>query len=144
MTETKSGAFIRSRNPFVEVEGYRRDSYSTFIKRAAHKLSLHGQKGKYVSLFRLNGARVLDEEVTVKGKTKPWTLGNYLLLMKKSPNHVKMGIGYVSIINDDFPESSCGSEVVLHAYKRFKFIVILLQAEGCLSESSSEAPSRKI
>lgn len=112
MTETKSGAFIRSRNPFVEVEGYRSDSYTTFTKRAAHKLSLRGEKGKYVSLFRLNGARVLDEEVTVKGKSKHWTLGNYLLLIKKSPNRVKMGIGYVSM-NNDFSDSS-SDKVVLY------------------------------
>ena len=114
MTESKSGSFIRSRNPFVEVEGYRSDSYTTFTKRAAHKLSLRGEKGKYVSLFRLNGARVLDEEVTVKGKGKPWTLGNYLLLMKKSPNHVKMGIGYVSM-NNDFSDSS-SDKVVLYYF----------------------------
>ena len=103
MKETRSGVYTRVKAPYVEMEAYRSDSYITFVKRAAHKCHLTEKKNKLLSLFKLNGARVLDEEVTVKGKPKPWTLGNYLLLMKKSPNNIKMGIGYVDC---DFNSSS--------------------------------------
>ena len=37
---------------------------------------------------------MLDQPVTMKGKAKPWTLGNYLLLMKKGASSVKMGVAY--------------------------------------------------
>lgn len=97
MQRTKSGVFTRSNNPFVEMEAYRSDSYSAFVKRAAHKCRLCGQKNKFVSLFKLNGARVLDEDVILNDKARPWTLGRYLLLIKKAPSNVKMRVGYLSV-----------------------------------------------
>lgn len=51
--------------------------------------------GTDLSLFKINGTRVVNKSVTVKGNKKPWTIGNYLLLMKKSPSAVKIGVGYV-------------------------------------------------
>ncbi len=96
----KSGVFTRAKSPFVEMEAYRSDSYSTFVKRAVSKCHIRGKKNHILSLFKTNGARVLDEQVTIKGKSKPWTLGNYLLLMKKSPNSVKMGVGYLEMSTD--------------------------------------------
>lgn len=106
MSETKAGVFSRSKNPFVEIGAYRSDNYSTFVKRAAKKLQLQGKPQKILSLFKLNVARVLDEEVTIKDKTKPWTLGNYLLVMRKSPNVVKLGIGYVTYSDSSSSPSS--------------------------------------
>lgn len=96
MTQSKSGAFSRAHHPYVEVEAHKSDSYSKFVKRAASKckLSTH-KKDKELSLFKVNGARVLDSDITVKGKPRPWTLGNYLGLLKKSPSSVKLGVGYV-------------------------------------------------
>ena len=111
MRESRSGVFTRAKAPFVEMEAYRSDSYSTFVKRAAHKCHLTGKKNKFLSLFKLNGARVLDEDVTIKGKAKPWTLGNYLLLMKKSPNNVKMGIGYIDCEISDTSSSNNDDKV---------------------------------
>ena len=52
---------------------------------------------------------MLDESVTVKGKLKPWTLGNYLLLMKKSPSNVKLGVGYFTPPLEDVASSSSSS-----------------------------------
>ena len=86
----------RSKNAIVEMKAYRSDSYASFVKRAADKLNLRIEKNKILSLFKLNGARVLDEDIVVKCRQKPWTLGNYLLLMKKSPATTKMGIGYLA------------------------------------------------
>ena len=73
MVQTRPGAFSRSKNTFVEMEAYRCDSYSTFVKRAVKKLHLTGKQNKFFSLFKLNGARVLDEPLTVKNVSKPWT-----------------------------------------------------------------------
>ena len=84
MKETRPEMFVRARSPFVEMEAKKSDSYTIFTKRAAKRCHLGEAEGKILSLFKLNGARVLNECVTVKGKVKPWTLGNYLLLMKKS------------------------------------------------------------
>ena len=67
------------------------------------------EKGKVLSLFKMNGARLLDENVTVKGNQKPWTLGNYLLLMRKSPSNVKLGVGYFSPLPENVTGSSSSS-----------------------------------
>lgn len=101
MIEVRPGTMKRSKNPIVEIKAYRSDSYATFVKRAAGKLNLRGEKRKFLSLFKLNGARVLDEDIVVKGRHKPWTLGNYLLLMKKSPTAAKMGVGYLACSDSD-------------------------------------------
>ena len=89
----KSGIFSRAGNPFIEMEA----CYTNFIKKAAKKCRMNGKKDTYISLFKVNGARILDEPITLKGKAKRWTLGNYLLLLKKAPSNVKLGIGYLPI-----------------------------------------------
>ena len=94
MKESRPGVFVRSKSPFIEIEACKGDKYVTFAKRASIKCRLNHQEGKELALFKLNGARILDEDVTIKGRLKPWTLGNYLLLMKKSPSSVKLGVGY--------------------------------------------------
>ena len=81
MKEGKCGAFYWAKQPLVEMEANKRDNYTTYAKKAAVKCQLSEEKGKILSLFKLNGARVLDESVTVKGNQKPWTLGNYLFLV---------------------------------------------------------------
>lgn len=65
------------------------------MKRAAKKCGLNDIMNKELSLFKLNGARVLDNEITISGRQRSWTLGNYLQLLKKSPSAVKMGVGHV-------------------------------------------------
>ena len=65
------------------MEANKSDNYTTFAKKAAIKCCLSEEKGKLLSHFKLNGARMLDESVTIKGKLKLWILGNYLFLMKK-------------------------------------------------------------
>lgn len=72
------GAFSRCRSPYIQIEACRSDSYRVFAEKAA--------QNKELLPLKLNGAMILDEPITVKGKSRPWTLGNYLLLMKKAPN----------------------------------------------------------
>lgn len=104
MEEKRPGVFSRVKSPFVEMGAYRRDSYSVIANRAAKKCHLNYCKGKILSLFKLNGARILDEDININGKVKLWTMGNYILLMKKSPCNIKLGVGYV------LSESSSNSE----------------------------------
>ena len=107
MIESKSGVFSRAHYPYVEIEAYKSDTYSKFVKRAALKCRLESnRKDKELSLFKINGARVLDCDVSVKSKPRPWTLGNYLGLLKKSPTAVKLGVGYLA--KDS--KSSCSSD----------------------------------
>ena len=41
------------------------------------------------------GAVILNEDVMVNKKKRPWTLGSYLSLLKKSAGAVKLGIRYM-------------------------------------------------
>lgn len=140
MKESRPGVFARAKQPFVEIEANKSDSYTVFARKAAIKCRLGSEeKGKVLSLFKLNGARVLNESVTVKGKQKPWTLGNYLLLMKKSPSNVKLGVGYFTPPSSDITSSSSSSddenekkkqyEVSLHLHKQ-KSLTCGLIVEG--------------
>ena len=49
-------------------------------------------------LFKLNGVMILNKPVKVKRKSKPWTIGRYLLLTKKSSYIAKLGIGYADTL----------------------------------------------
>ena len=83
MTESKRGIFQRRGVPFIEVEAACSDDYMIFAHKAADCCQLRGDSlGTGLSLFKMNGARILNRTVTVKGNKKPWTLGNYLLMMK--------------------------------------------------------------
>ena len=105
MQETRYGVFVRDKAMFyVEVEACRSDNYKVFVEKAAKKCKMTHVRGKFLQLFKMNGAQILNEEMKLNGKCKPWTLGNYLLLMKKSPSNVKLGIGQVSVISS----SDCG------------------------------------
>lgn len=130
MTESKRGIFQRGSAPFIEVEAARSDDYMTFAWKAADCCQLGGNSlGTGLSLFKMNGARILNRVVTVKGNKKPWTLGNYLLMMKKSPASVKIGVGYVD-------ESSTSSEdnvrrYVVSVWPLFIIIIILVLLDYC-------------
>ena len=71
------------------------DNYFTFSEKAAECCNLQGLGTATKLSFKMNGARIVDRPVSVKGKKKPWTMGSYLLMMK-SPSAVKIGVGYIS------------------------------------------------
>ena len=48
-------------------------------------------------------------------KKKPWTIGNYLLMMKKSPSSVKIGVGYIEL-SDLSSSSDDGSVCAIFFY----------------------------
>ena len=51
------------------------------------------------------GAIIQDGNITTNGISRPWTLGNYLLLLRKNPASVKIGVAYV---DDDHTDSDEG------------------------------------
>ena len=91
MKETRPGVFARVQSPFIEVRVGKADSYD---RKAAHSCRLKKQHGKKICLFKLNGAMILNEPLKIKKKNKPWTIGNYLLLTKKSASTTKLGVSY--------------------------------------------------
>ena len=95
MRENRSGSFVKGKSPYVEIKASKSDQYEDFAKTAARKLNLGPAKGKVLSLFKLNGARVLNDSISLRKKVVPWTLGHYLSLMKKSASSVRLGVGYV-------------------------------------------------
>ena len=99
------GIYSRSRSPYIEMEAKRSDSYLVFARKAAKTCRLADEPG----LVQLNGARILDESITVRGRStstvRPWTLGNYLLLMKKSPSLCKIGVAYAQPLHDNSDDS---------------------------------------
>ena len=94
MKETRPGVFARVQSPFIEVRVGKADGYEMFARKAAHSCRLKKQNGKNICLFKLNGAMILNEPLKIKKKNKPWTIGNYLLLTKKSASTTKLGVGY--------------------------------------------------
>ena len=97
MTETRTGTFRRkAKARFIEIEAQRSDIYNVFAEKAAIALHMSPLPMAKLTLFKVNnGAAISSEPVSIKGKKKPWTLGNYLLLLKKNPVNVKIGCGYM-------------------------------------------------
>ena len=55
-------------NPYIEVEATRDDDYVTFSRKAAKKCTMLEDDGCALTLFKVNGTMILNEDVTLKGK----------------------------------------------------------------------------
>ena len=75
MQEGRQGVYSKAKSPYIEMSVRRSDCYKAVTKKAAKKCHLVYRGSNSLSLFKLNGARILDEEITVGGKTKLWTMG---------------------------------------------------------------------
>ena len=114
MIQTKNGRYVRQNTPCVEMDVSKDTSYHTFCLLAADKLKLEGVRSKELEpcLFKMNGSMVLDDDITLKGCNKPWTIGRYLLLLKKSAQNVKFGIGIVEMqVSTDDNDNNSHEEV---------------------------------
>ena len=103
MAEKRPGVFARTASPLLEIKARKKYSYDEFVKKAANKLGLTNKEGMVLTLFKLSGARILDEPVLLNGKQKEWNLGNYLLMLRKAANKIKLGVGHV-ILQDDLDQ----------------------------------------
>ena len=97
MTESKEGLFTRGKHPLIELKAKKSDSYQAFVAKAARKCGLQVQHGKSLYLFKSSGARILNEQLSVNGKNRPWTVGNYLAMLRKGAASVRMGVGCAAI-----------------------------------------------
>lgn len=97
MKEVKSGVYSRAKStPYIEIKAQKSDDYDTFCKKAAKACKLKGKGYKELCLFKMNGAQILNEPIgTSTGKQKKWTIGTYLVAIKRAPANVKIGIGYM-------------------------------------------------
>ena len=57
--------------PVMEIEAQRTDSYRGVAERAAN---IHPVPGKSFTLCKYSGAAISDNNLTVKGEKKKWTL----------------------------------------------------------------------
>ena len=97
MEEKQEGVWRQMRRgASIEIQAKRCDVYQTIAQRAAKKLGMTLHPLDTLALFKAcGGARILHQDITLKGARKTWTLGNYLQLMKKNPSTVKVGVGIV-------------------------------------------------
>ena len=71
MTESKNGLFQRGLSPLIKLEVMHKDDYITFAKKAARRCKLgDGTADQELCLFKMNGARIVNDGVTVRGKKK--------------------------------------------------------------------------
>ena len=119
MKKTSKGSYGRN-SPYVEIEAGRNDGYKLFVKRAAAACNISEKEGKVLSLFKLNGAVFRDVDIEIKGRDKPWTIGNYLLLMKRSSTQAKLGVGVMdaSCFEAESSESCISSDEVMSTNNR--------------------------
>ena len=87
----------------TEIQASRRDSYVSLLKNASRALNIQSSsdldeqstQSDSLSLFKRNGTVIPNRSLIIKGQKRPWTVGNYLLAVKKAPSQVKLSIGYV-------------------------------------------------
>jgi len=96
MTETRRGVFHRCGSVPVEIEADKSDSYTTLLGRSLEKLHIKRKENSVSAFFKLNGVRILDEELSLGGRMKQWTLGHYLQAIKRPPSRLMLGVGWIS------------------------------------------------
>ena len=78
----------------LEIAASRDDEYDRLLCRATKALGMKTE-GKRFGLFKPNTAKVPNAKLSVKSCERKWTLGNYLLAVKKAPSQIKFGVGCV-------------------------------------------------
>ena len=91
------------RSNLIEIEASRDDLYDTILSRATEALHIEPERRK-IYLYKPSTACIPNMDLTVKSVKKKWTLGNYLLAVKKVPSQIKFGVGYVE----------CQTEACMH------------------------------
>ena len=129
MKPSKGGIFRRDSNYF-EIEALKDDDYDAFVQRAGEACMVSVKEGKVLTLFKMNGAVIRDVPMLLKGyrSERPWTIGNYLLLMKRSATQAKIGVGLMDaqhLTSSD--EKSCSSSEDEVSTHRYMYILLALQ-----------------
>jgi hypothetical protein len=90
MKKSQRGIFKRD-GEYVEVKANRTDDYATLVQ--CLKSKFNSLSGRECCLFRSSGARILNEDVTIRDTPRQWTLGAYLQHLHTSPEVLRLGIG---------------------------------------------------
>ncbi len=98
MKETRPGVFKRAGSIPFEIEASKSDSNSCLLDTVILKLNSCEPKTK-MSFFKLNGTRILNEDLIIDGNKRKWTLGNYLRVIKRSPGRLMLGYGSLATMN---------------------------------------------
>ena len=95
MEKNKRKDVHRRTGGYFEMKAHRSDDYQTLLQCTKKKFpSVTSEKKCH--LFRSNGARIKNEDLTIKEASKPWTLGGYLQYLHVSPDILRLGIGFES------------------------------------------------
>jgi len=120
MTQKGLGKYIPIKSSLIELSVVKDDSYKVFVHKATDKLGLTERKGMKLQLFKLRGARITDEPVTVHSNYRKWTIGNYLCVLRKSADNVTLGEAHVTTDNVDSPD-----DVRSYGFQSLNYIIIL-------------------
>lgn len=95
----------------MEITNARSESYYTFAEKAAAALNLKPLPCSSLCLFKPKGVlKISSDDLVINDIPRPWTLGKYLLLIKKGPSNILVGVAYV--IDDS--SHSAGSDISEH------------------------------
>ena len=73
------------------------DTYGEVAEQAAEEVGLQKpDDDHFLALFRpVAGSVICDKDLIVNGQVKPWTLGNYITKLHRSPSDIRFGVGVV-------------------------------------------------
>ena len=95
MEKNKRKNVHKKNGGYFEMKAHRSNNYQTLLERMKRKFPSISSKKK-CHLFRSNGARIENEDLTIREASKPWTLGGYLRYLHVSPDVLRLGIGFES------------------------------------------------
>lgn len=96
MERTQKGG-IRKVGDYYEVSLSGDDSYSQCVNKALNTLSLDYDKEGCPCLCRLNGCRIVDDDLNVGSRRLPWTLSNYIDAVGLKSHQIKLGIALFEV-----------------------------------------------
>ena len=89
MTETITG-FKRAKAS-AKVVTSKNEKYDSLATKAARNCGVTINKGQTLCLFKMNGVKIADNV-----DKKPWTLGAYVKLTKRSLSKLTIGVGCIT------------------------------------------------
>ena len=117
MREKSSGGFQRDTHcQSIEITNAQRsDSYDSLAEQAAAALNLKPLPCSSLCLFKpKGGVKVSCDDLVLNQVSRHWTLGNYLLLLKKSPSSIQIGVAHV--IYDSVESDQYSSGLVSYTF----------------------------
>ena len=97
MERSRKGG-IKKAGDYYEVPLSGDDSYSQCVNKALNTLSWDYDTSEgYPCLCRLNGCRIIDDDLNIGGRRLPWTVSNYINAIGLKSHQVKLGIALFEV-----------------------------------------------